>query len=289
MKNIPLLSGGNHALLSLKNENAAFIENYKVYNFNENGNDLSCILRILEINKLNSMRKKGDILHSLTGLTIPEPEATAEEINLLLNHFSHICRREEEELSFRQREVSTAEAVQKKAGSKSAGSIADAMNKLPARAAGAEAERCYNVAASRLAEQRDRRDMLRRIPGLLASEAEHIGKGIDKRLLHSYPVSQNIPGGFMSVINDSKITSGINFILEQLNALSKAVNEIVSLCSIPLDKYVLNNGGMARALAYREYYKSDQVLLRTVVTDRDYVEHVVKNSMAIEYKKKLFS
>lgn len=289
MKNISFLSGGNHAVLSLKNENTAFIENYKVFNFNENGSELSCILRILEISKLNSMRKKGAILHSLTGLTIPEPEATAEEINLLLNHFSQICRKEEEELSFRQREASSAEAIKKNAGSKSAGSIAEAMNKVPARAARAEAERCCNVAASRLAEQRGRLDILRHIPGLLASEAEHIGKGIDKRLLHSYPASQNIPAGFRSVINDSKITLGINFMLEQLNSLSEAVNEIISLCSIPSDKYLLNNGGVARTFAYREYYNSEHGLLRAVITDRDYVEHVVKNNQAIEYKKKLFS
>ncbi len=289
MKNISFLSGGNHAVLSLKNENTAFIENYKVYNFNEKGSELSCILRILEISKLNSMRKKGAILHSLTGLTIPEPEATAEEINLLLNYFSQICRKEEEELSFRQREASSAEAIKKNAGSKSAGSIAEAMNKVPARAARAEAERCYNVAASRLAEQRDRLDILRHIPGLLASEAEYIGKGIDKRLLHSYPASQNIPAGFMSVINDSKITSGINFMLEQLNSLSEAVNEIISLCSIPSDKYLLNNGGVARTFAYREYYNSEYGLLRAVITDKEYVDHVVKNSLVIDLKKKLFS
>ncbi|HGO4278904.1 TPA: hypothetical protein ACXYR9_001935 [Klebsiella pneumoniae] len=274
---------------SVKSEYVSVINGYYVTPFGEGLNDACCIMRIIEINQLNKLRKKGAVLNSLTGLNIPEPEATAEEINLLLNHFSHICRKEEEELSFRQCELSKAEAVKKNAGSKSAGSIAEAMNKFPARATRAEAERCYNVAASRLAEQRDRLDMLRRIPGLLASEAEHIGKGIDKRLLHSYPVSQTIPVGFMSLINDAKITSGINFILEQLNALSKAVNEIVSLCSIPSDKYVLNNGGMARTLAYREYYKSDHELLRAIVTDRDYVEHAVKNNLAIEYKKKLFS
>ncbi|MED8693243.1 hypothetical protein RCN26_20775 [Escherichia marmotae] len=281
MKNIEVVP-------SVKNEYVSVINGYYVTPFGEGFNDACCVMRIIEINQLNKLRKKGAMLHSLTGLTIPEPEATAEEINLLLNHFSLICRKEEEELSFRQREVSTAEAIKKNAGSKSAGSIAEAMNKLPARAARAEAERCYNIAASRLAEQRDRLVILRGIPGLLASEAEHIGKGIDKRLLHSYPASQNIPAGFMSVINDSKITSGINLMLEQLNSLSKAVNEIISLCSIPSDKYVLNNGGVARALAYREYYKSDHVLLRAVVTDRDYVEHVVKNNLAIEYKKKLF-
>lgn len=274
---------------SLRNENASILDGYEIIPFIDGLNDACCIMRIIEINQLNKLRKKGVVLHSLTGLTIPEPESTAEEINLLLNHFSQICRLEEEELSFRQRELSKAEAVKTNAGSKSAGSIAEAMNKLPARVARAEAERCYSVASSRLAEQRDRLEMLRRVPGLLASEAEHIGKGIDKRLLHSYPASQNIPAGFLSVINDSKITSGINFMLEQLNSLSKALNEIISLCSIPSDKYLLNNGGMARTLAYREYYNSDNGLLRAVVTDKDYVDHVVKNSLAIDLKKKLFS
>lgn len=274
---------------SVKNEYVSVINGYYVTPFGEGLNDACCVMRIIEINQLNKLRKKGAVLNALTGLTLQEPETTAEEINLLLNHFSKFCLKEEEELSFRQREVSTAEAVKKNAGSKPPGSIAEAMNKVPARAARSEAERCYNIATSRLTEQRDRLDMLRRIPGLLASEAEHIGKGIDKRLLHSYPVSQNIPIGFMSVINDSTITSGINFILEQLNALSKAVNEIVSLCSIPSDRYALNQGGMVRALAYREYYNSEHGLLRAVITDRDYVEYVVKNNQAIEYKKKLFS
>lgn len=274
---------------SVKNEYVSTINKYCVTSFREGLNDTCCIMRIIEINQLNKLRKKGAVLHSLTGLTIPESEATAEELNLLLNHFSQICRKEEEELSFRQCEVSKAEAVKKNAVPKSVGSIAEAMTKTPERAARAETERYYQIAASRLAERRERLSMLRSIPGLLASETEYIGKGIDKRLLHSYPASQNIPVGFMSVINDSTITAGISFILEQLNALSKAVDEIVSLCSAPSDKYVLNNGGMVRALAYREYYNSAHGLLRAVVTDRDYVEHVVKNNLSIEYKKKLFS
>lgn len=274
---------------SAKNEYVSKINGYGVIPYREGLNDACCIMRIIEINYLSKLRKKGAVLHSLTGLTIPEPEATAEEINLLLNHFSQICRKEEEELSFRQCEVNKAEVFKASAGAKSAGSIAEAMNKVPAKAARAEGERYYHIAVSRMAEQRERLDMLRHIPGLLASEVEHIGKGIDKRLLYSYPVSHNIPVGFMSVISNSKIISGINFILDQLNTLSKAVNEIVSRCSISSDKYVLNNGGMARTLAYREYYNSAHKLLRAVVTDMDYVEHVVKNNLAIEYKNKLFS
>ncbi|MGC8170121.1 hypothetical protein ACP3WP_24375, partial [Salmonella enterica] len=63
---------------------------------------------------------------------------------------------------------------------------------------------------------------------------------------------------------------------DALKSLSDSVSEIISRCSIPTDRYVLNNGGMARAMAYREYYRADNYVLRSVVSDRDYVEHVMK-------------
>lgn len=52
---------------------------------------------------LNKLRHKGEKLRSLTGLTIPDTEATADEINLLMSRFEVLCHREEEELSFRQK------------------------------------------------------------------------------------------------------------------------------------------------------------------------------------------
>ncbi len=65
---------------------------------------------------LNKLRHKGEKLRSLTGLTIPDTEATADEINLLMSRFEVLCHREEEELSFRQKDVSSAEYALKNAG-----------------------------------------------------------------------------------------------------------------------------------------------------------------------------
>ncbi len=58
-------------------------------------------MRIIEIYSLNKLRTNGEKLYSLTGLTVPDTEAVADEINLLLNRFTLVCRREEEPLHTR--------------------------------------------------------------------------------------------------------------------------------------------------------------------------------------------
>lgn len=277
-------------LTSIKNEHVSVLDSYKVSPFKETHSDTACIVRIIEIYSLNKLRAKGETLYSLTGLTVPDTEAVANEINLLLSRYAQLCRREEEELSFRQHEVTNAEAVWKSASSKtSASSIAEAKTKNPGRVERADAERRYQLAASRLSEQHCRLSTIRLLPGLLADEANYIGKGIDKRLLNIFPQSVQIPSEFVSVLHDVGIVRDVNFITESLKSLSEAVSEIVNCCSVPTDRYVLNNGGMVRTMAYREYYRADNTVLRTVVSDRDYIEHVMKCNRVSEYKNKLFS
>lgn len=70
---------------SLKSDHVTAIDTYKVSIFNEEYGDSACIIRIIEISMLNKLRHKGEKLRSLTGLTIPDTEATADEINLLMS------------------------------------------------------------------------------------------------------------------------------------------------------------------------------------------------------------
>ncbi|KAF1366970.1 hypothetical protein [Yokenella regensburgei] len=231
------LVGNQHTSLSLKSQNVSVLENYTVTLFKETHSDTACIVRIIEIYSLNKLRTNGEKLYSLTGLTVPDTEAVADEINLLLNRFTQVCRREEEELSFRQREVSSAEVAWKSASSKSgAGSIAEARTKNTGRVACADAERCYQSALSRLSEQQDRLNTIRLFPGLLADEVDYIGKGVDKRLLNTFPRSLRFPAEFVTVFQEGSITRDIHFITDALKSLSDAVSEIIDCCSVPVDR-----------------------------------------------------
>lgn len=277
-------------LVSINNTHVSVLENYTVTPFSESNSDTACIVRIIEIYSLNKLRANGEKLYSMTGLTVPDTEAVADEINLLINRFTLLCRREEEELSFRQREVSSAEAAWKSVSSRAgASSISEARTKNTGRAARADAERCYQSALSRLREQQDRLNTIKLLPGLLADEADFIGKGIEKQLLNTFPQSLLFPVEFAAVFQGESIARDIIFITGALKSLSDAVKEIISCCTVPVDRYLLGNGGVARAMAYREYYRADNALLRAVVDDRSYVEHVMKYSHVTEYKNKLFS
>ncbi|EJV7907189.1 hypothetical protein N7W83_004615, partial [Salmonella enterica] len=90
-------AGSQYISLPIKNEYVSVLGNYKVSPFKETHSDTACIVRIIEIFSLNKLRAKGEKLYSLTGLTVPDTEAVANEINLLLTRYAQLCRQEEEE------------------------------------------------------------------------------------------------------------------------------------------------------------------------------------------------
>lgn len=80
----------------------------------------------------------------------------------------------------------------------------------------------------------------------------------------------------------------MRFILDVLCALDNAVEHILKCCAYPNDRYELERGGISRTMAYREYYRAENAILRSVVSDREYAEHAVKYNQLSEYKKKYF-
>lgn len=174
---------------SLKSDHVTTIDTYKVSIFNEEYGDSACIIRIIEISMLNKLRCKGEKLQSLTGLAIPDTEATADEINLLMSRFDVLCHREEEELSFRQKDVSSAEYALKNAGvNVNARTVSEVKNKNAVKGARDAYERQYHSALLRQKEQQTRVSLFRGFGSLLLEEAEHIGKNISKKYLNSFSV-----------------------------------------------------------------------------------------------------
>lgn len=259
-------------ILSIKNESTSLLEAYQVSIFKDGYSDAACIARMIEIYFLNKLRSKGQKLCSLTGLMIPDTEATAEETNLLLSRFEVLCHREEEELSFRQREVKTAEYALKNA----------------VKGARDAYERQYHSAFLRQKEQQTRVSLFRGFGSLLLEEAEHIGKNVSKKYLNSFSRPLTSPDEFINVLNDATLVRDVRFILDALCALDNAVEHILKCCAYPNDRYELERGGICRTMAYREYYRAENAILRSVVSDREYAEHAVKFNQLSEHKKKIF-
>ncbi|TDN60660.1 hypothetical protein [Scandinavium goeteborgense] len=285
-----LKENANFNVPALKDDKLSSINTYDVMKFHSNYRDESAIARIIEIHFLNKLRVKGEKLSVLTGLKTPETATDAQEINLLLSRYVQLCRKEEEELSFLQREASNAEAVLTGIStSMGSSSIAEAKSKSSSRSIRAEATHRYDMALARLQKHKDRLSMLKRLPGLLADEAELIGKGIDRRVLNSFPASSRIPNGFLSVFQVAQTKSFIQAVLDQLDRLTTAVDYIVKNCTFPTDKHQLIHCGVEKTQAYRDYYQVGNEFLPAIMTAREYVDYIVKNNSFTELKKKYFS
>lgn len=277
-------------LISIKNESTSIIDSYQVSIFKEQYGDSACMIRIIEIFMLNRLRPKGEKLRSLTGLTIPDTEATADEINLLMSRFEVICHREEEELYFRQKDVSSAEYALKNAGlNVNSRTVSEIKNKNAVKGARDAYERQYHSAILRLKEQQTRVSIFRGFGGMLLDEAEHIGKNFSKTYLNSFSRSLASPVEFINILSDAALIRDVRFIMDALCALDNAVDHILKCCTYPNDRYELERGGVRRTMAYREYYRTENAILRSVVSDREYAEHAVKFNQISEYKKKIFS
>lgn len=275
------------ALKFSKSKSITKIQNYSVIKFDDANSDAACIARIVEIYSLNKLRHERDKLFALTGLVVPDTGAEACEINMLLKRCIQLCHHEEEELGYRERAAAEAEAATKQIYT--ARSVAEMKNRGSHPVSRADAEYLYQAAQSRVEEQRERVKLFRSFPGLLVEEAKRIGKGVDKSVLHSFPVSQYIPAEITGSDQNPVISSAARFVRDALNELVEAVREIIKHCTPPSDMYALNNGGLQRVAAYKEYYRVDNSLLRAVVTAEDYVEYCLQGQKLSERKEKLFS
>ncbi|WP_343710929.1 hypothetical protein [Kosakonia radicincitans] len=287
MHNLQLEGAASLALQFTKSNYLAKIQNYKVIPFNDSNSDAACIARIIEIFTLNKLRAEGENLFALTGLAIPDTGAEADEINMLLKRCIQLCRHEEEELGYRERAADKARAATKQIYT--VRTVSEMKNRGSQPVSRADAEYLYQAAQSRVEEQRKRVSHFRSLPGLLVEEAKRIGKGVDKPLLHSFPASLRVPAEITSSNQNPAIASASRFIMEALDELVNAVREIIKHCTPPSDRYILNNGGLLRVAAYKEYYRVDNTLLRAMVTAENYADYFLQCHKLTGQKEKLFS
>lgn len=259
----------------LKDSSLSIISAYHIVPFDEQKSDAACIYRLVEIYLLNRLNALSDNLREFTGLSLPDPEVTAGEINHLLSRCEKLCLHEQEELSFRQRDASGAEyrVTQAKGGAKS---LSEARERTGSR--GAEEERQYNQALTLLESQKQRTGWFMSLPGLLHPVAESLVPDVNKSLLNKSPKTPHLPECFTrdNIISNSPLFRAGADALAAVRELEKAAKFITDKCSLPKDRYELNNNGMFRAEAYRHYYRPDNRILQAIISPDEYVRYATE-------------
>lgn len=265
------------------------INGYHVSYFNENNSDVAFILRIIEISHLNKLENEAERLFSLTGLIAPSAGLTVDEMNALLKRCKILRIKAEEELSYLDKEVNDASRALENVRISASRTIRSAAQRAEQRSNEVELAHRLKAATTRSMEQSERLDLIKSLPGFLAGQAKELGKGIDKSLLVGVTLTPALQSNIHNFFSDIEFSREIKFIYKVLSELLSAVRNIIKNCTIPTDKYSLSHGGEMRAMAYRYYYREDNVMTRIAFSESEYIDIFMKYNHVSEVKNKIYS
>lgn len=267
---IPVLPEGMClSLPPMKDNNMQIILSYSSSKYRQNGSDAAFISRIAEIFLLGKMRPLAENLKALTGINIPAPDTSAEEINHLLERCDAIYNREMEECDRCEREASKAEhafMVIKKPAQSVSDSLSRSKHAIHA------AENNAELTASRLINQKKRVADIKGLNGLLYHEANALCDEVD--IKRCAPQVSRIPA--VCTRRGELLFDTAADTCNSIDSLKQAANDIVQKCTPPTDKYEIAHNGIIKSQAYRHYYQYDNDLLRAIVSADEYAKYIAE-------------
>ncbi|HAK0845862.1 TPA: hypothetical protein H1Q05_001437 [Salmonella enterica] len=267
---IPNLPEGMRlSLPPIHDMNMRIILSYTTAKFTEDKNDAGCMERLAEIFLLGQMRPLADKLKALTSVSLPLPDTSPEEINLLLERCAVIYNREAEEYDRCERESSRA-AHTLMALKQPAQSVTDSRNRN--KSSVSDAADAADRAAINLINQSGRVKDMRVLAGLLYDEAKTLSHSVD--INRCMPRASRIPEIFTRR-NEFLFIAAADT-CDAVRSLRLAAEDIVRKCTPPTDKYEINNGGVIKSQAYRHYYHADNDLLRAIISADDYAKYIAE-------------
>ncbi|MTH44729.1 hypothetical protein [Intestinirhabdus alba] len=275
---IPNLPEGMRlSLPPIHDMNMRIILSYTTSKFTEDKNDAGCMKRLAEIFLLGQIRPLSDKLKALTSVSLPQPDTTPEEINLLLERCAVIYNREVEEYDRCAREASRAEHALM-ALKQPAKSVSDSRSRNKTSVSNAEdnAER----AMAYKSQQEKRVNDMRGLAGLLYQEARRFGDAVD--IKHFFPRADNniMPRAYLLpeifTRRDEFLFIAAHDTCNAIRSLRLAAEDVIRKCTPPTDKYEISHGGIIKSQAYRYYYQADNDLLRAITSADDYAKYIAE-------------
>lgn len=267
-----------------KDSNIDQVLNYKSITFGEGQSDGGYAIRAIEVKRFNNIKSLCQKFKELTGYEVPYTECESSEMNLLVERGLSVVdaayKAYEEALADAKRvENDIAQAHKgKRSGFGGYESLRACLQDLEYRKD--RVERHIESAHKLLTERRELLGMLRQQAEILsASNAPGLMPVILTRIPTEYLTGCPIKETFFN-----KSASPIFFAWKELDDLEAAIQRIVFLCTIPTNKYELNNGGEKKAHYYREYYSVQGAELRQRMTAIDYVSSKYQHDQSISNK-----
>lgn len=251
--------------------NMNIIRNYLSTQFNETHNDGGYAIRTIEIKRFNIIKSLCEKFECLTGYKVPYTECDASEMNLLVKRglsVINVADKAYKEAIADAKKIENEITQAQKGGSREFGGYESLLAYLQNLEYRKERVEGYIAPAHQLLTER------RKLLGMLRQQAEVLSATNTSDLIPV--ILTQIPTEYLTgcPIKESyfnKSDSPILFAWKKLDALETALRRVISLCTVPTDKYELNNGGENKTHYYREYFSSDNVELRQNMTAIDYV------------------
>lgn len=259
---------------------------HHVIPFDVSHGDGGYAVRAIEIYRIHKMEALLKQFEQLTGYVVPRSNCTAEEIHLLIEQGEKVCLEAEEKVAEIKNEIMLCdrELGNAKRGvgeiSRWSSGIKDAVTQ-----ANNSLERAHTKITEAHAVVAARKGLL----GLLREPVEHMlangEKGFKGKVLTRLPLEPLPAHTYRKGMFSEGLRSHI-YAWELMDELEGALRSIIQKCTPPTDKYVLNHGGLDRALLAVEYYSVPGESWRNVMTVDEYINLMMGPKSHLEYKKK---
>lgn len=262
---------GSEDLNLCKDSNIDQVLNYKSITFSEGHSDGGYAIRAIEIKRFNKIKPLCEKFKELTGYDVSYTECNASEMNLLVKRglsVINIADKAYKEAIADAKNIENEIAQARKGRSRAFGGYDSLLAYLQNLEYRKERVEGYIAPAHQLLTER------RELLGMLRQHAEALSANNAADLIPV--ILTHIPTEYLNgcPIKESyfnKSDSPILYAWKELDALETALRKIISLCTVPTNKYEITNGGESKARYYREYFSNLNAELRQRMTAIDYV------------------
>ncbi|HGM5457532.1 hypothetical protein ACSJLY_003583 [Serratia bockelmannii] len=252
--------------------------------FDESHGDGGYAIRTIEIYRLHKMEPLLKKFEQLTGYAPPRANCTAQEIHSLIEQGEKVCFDAESKVSGGEHEITLCERElgNAKRGvsdiSRWNGNMKEAIVQANANLERANAKLVEAKAA--VAARRGLLGLLREPVEqmLMCGEKGFKGKVLTHIPLEPLPAYTYRKGAYSEGLRSHIYAWGL------MDALEKALREIVQRCTPPIDKYALNHGGLERAALAVEYYNVSGEKWRDLMTVDEYTALRMDGKLSLKSK-----